>query len=487
MSKSISELLENVKTIEIIGSSSSKVEGLSIDSRLVVNHGLYAAIKGTQVDGHSFIDSAIEKGATVILCQELPKSPKENVTFIKVENTAVALGQIASNFHHRVIEDLIIVGCTGTNGKTTVTTLLFDLFTHLGYKCGLISTVEYRIGKEIYPSTHTTPDVVSLHNLFAKMSEEGCTHVFMEVSSHALDQDRIAGIPFAGAIFTNITHDHLDYHITFDNYIKAKKKFFDLLNEDAFSVTNKDDKNGLVMLQNTKSIRYTYSLKGTADFNVKIIESDFGGMLLRIGSADIWTPLVGTFNASNLLAVYATAKLLTQGDEDIEVAMSALGRVNGRFEAIAGPNSRTAIVDYAHTPDALENVIRTIQNIRQGQSNIITVIGCGGNRDAAKRPEMGKIASRMSERCLFTSDNPRNEDPAQIIEEMMVGVAPEHTRKVLKITDRSEAIRTAVLLSQPGDVILIAGKGHETYQEIQGVKHPFDDRIIVTEEFKHIK
>lgn len=487
MSKSISELLENVKTIEIIGSSSSKVEGLSIDSRLVVNHGLYAAIKGTQVDGHSFIDSAIEKGATVILCQELPKSPKENVTFIKVENTAVALGQIASNFHHRVIEDLIIVGCTGTNGKTTVTTLLFDLFTHLGYKCGLISTVEYRIGKDIYPSTHTTPDVVSLHNLFAKMSEEGCTHVFMEVSSHALDQDRIAGIPFAGAIFTNITHDHLDYHITFDNYIKAKKKFFDLLNEDAFSVTNKDDKNGLVMLQNTKSIRYTYSLKGTADFNVKIIESDFGGMLLRIGSADIWTPLVGTFNASNLLAVYATAKLLTQGDEDIEVAMSALGRVNGRFEAIAGPNSRTAIVDYAHTPDALENVIRTIQNIRQGQSNIITVIGCGGNRDAAKRPEMGKIASRMSERCLFTSDNPRNEDPAQIIEEMMVGVAAEHTRKVLKITDRSEAIRTAVLLSQPGDVILIAGKGHETYQEIQGVKHPFDDRIIVTEEFKHIK
>lgn len=487
MSKSISELLENVKTIEIIGSSSSKVEGLSIDSRLVVNHGLYAAIKGTQVDGHSFIDSAIEKGATVILCQEFPKSPKENVTFIKVENTAVALGQIAANFHHCVIEDLIIVGCTGTNGKTTVTTLLFDLFTHLGYKCGLISTVEYRIGKEIYPSTHTTPDVVSLHNLFAKMSEEGCTHVFMEVSSHALDQDRIAGIPFAGAIFTNITHDHLDYHITFDNYIKAKKKFFDLLNEDAFSVTNKDDKNGLVMLQNTKSIRYTYSLKGTADFNVKIIESDFGGMLLRIGSADIWTPLVGTFNASNLLAVYATAKLLTQGDEDIEVAMSALGRVNGRFEAIAGPNSRTAIVDYAHTPDALENVIRTIQNIRQGQSNIITVIGCGGNRDAAKRPEMGKIASRMSERCLFTSDNPRNEDPAQIIEEMMVGVAAEHTRKVLKITDRSEAIRTAVLLSQPGDVILIAGKGHETYQEIQGVKHPFDDRIIVTEEFKHIK
>jgi UDP-N-acetylmuramoyl-L-alanyl-D-glutamate--2,6-diaminopimelate ligase len=487
MSKSISELLENVKTLEIKGSLEALVSNLSIDSRNVEKNTLYSAIKGTQVDGHQFIDSAIQNGASVILCQNLPSSLNNEITYIQVENTTVALGNIAVNFFDRVIEDLIVVGCTGTNGKTTVTTLLFDLFTHLGYKCGLISTVEYRIGSEVYPSTHTTPDAVSLHRLFAKMSAEGCTHVFMEVSSHALDQDRIAGIPFAGAIFTNITHDHLDYHITFDNYIKAKKKFFDQLPEDAFSVTNKDDKNGLVMLQNTKSIRYTYSLKGTADFNVKIIESDFGGMLLRIGSSDIWTPLVGTFNAANLLAVYATAKLLTQGDEDIEVAMSALGRVNGRFEAIAGPNSRTAIVDYAHTPDALENVIKTIQNIRQGQSNIITVVGCGGNRDAAKRPEMGKIASRMSDRCLFTSDNPRNEEPTQIIEEMMVGVSPENLRKVLKITDRSEAIRTAVLLSQPGDVILIAGKGHETYQEIKGVKYPFDDRIIITEEFKHIK
>ena len=487
MSKTVKELLVNIKNVESIGSTEISVTNLCIDSRTVTTGSLYAAVKGTQVDGHNFIQSAIEKGARVILCQELPQNILENITYLKTENTTVTLGQISVNFFDHAIDDLIVVGCTGTNGKTTVTTLLFDLFSHLGYKCGLISTVEYRIGKDIYPSTHTTPDVISLHKLFAEMSQQGCTHVFMEVSSHALDQDRIAGINFAGAVFTNITHDHLDYHITFDNYIKAKKKFFDLLTDDAFSVTNKDDKNGLVMLQNTKSIRYTYSLKGTADFNVKIIESDFGGMLLRFGTTDIWTPLVGNFNASNLLAVYATAKLLTQGDEEIEVAMSALGRVNGRFEAIAGPNSRTAIIDYAHTPDALENVIKTIQNIRQGHSNLITVVGCGGNRDSAKRPEMGRIASRMSERCLFTSDNPRNEDPNQIIEDMMVGVSPENSRKVLKITDRAEAIRTAVLLSQPGDVILIAGKGHETYQDIKGVKHPFDDRIIVTEEFKHIK
>ncbi len=484
MSKSLKSLLTNVPTIAIIGDGSCSISQITSDSRAVSEGTLFAAVKGTQVDGHSFIEKAINQGAKAILLEHLPENPIEGVTYIQVESVPAELGKVAAHFYDNAQDELIIVGCTGTNGKTTVTTLLHDLFQHLGYKCGLLSTVEYRIGSEIFPSTHTTPDSISIHKLFKKMVDEGCTHCFMEVSSHAVDQKRISGIQFKGGIFTNITHDHLDYHKTFENYIKAKKAFFDALGPEAFSLTNKDDKNGMMMLQNTKSTRYTYSLHGGADFNVKIIESDFSGMQIKLQGEDIWTPLVGKFNAYNLLAVYAAATLITEGLEEISVAMSALGRVNGRFEAINGPEGRAAIIDYAHTPDALENVIQTIKNIQKGDSQLICVVGCGGDRDREKRPVMGHTASSRCDKVIFTSDNPRSESPEAIISDMMTGVEPQNQRKVLKITDRSEAIKTALFLSQPGDVILIAGKGHETYQEINGVKYEFDDKKITQNLFK---
>lgn len=474
--KSLREIISPLK-LTGIGLADQVIHNVTLDSRTVTTGSLYAAIKGTQVDGHSFIEKAVEAGACAILHESPITQIKEGVCYIQVENVSIALGQILYEFQDRCLDDLVIVGTTGTNGKTTVSTLLFDLFTQLGYRCGLISTVSYRIAEATVNSTHTTPDAVSLHRLFKQMYDEGCTHVFMEVSSHAIHQNRIAGIPFSGGIFTNITHDHLDYHGTFAEYIKAKKMFFDGLGSQAFSLTNKDDRNGLVMLQNTRSTRYTYGLNGTADFNAKIWESDFSGMHLRLSDKDIWSPLVGKFNAYNMLAVYAAATLITEGQEEIEVAMSALSRVSGRFETLAGPGNRTVIVDYAHTPDALENVLQTIKDIQKSESQLITVIGCGGNRDAEKRPQMGAIASHKSQRCVFTSDNPRNEDPNTIIEEMMSGVEPINLRKVLKITDRAEAIKTAVALSFPGDVILIAGKGHETYQETNGVRIEFDDRI----------
>lgn len=484
MSKSLKSLLTGIPTIAIIGDGDCNILHVTSDSRTVSEGTLFAAVKGTQVDGHQFIEKAITMGAKAILLETLPETTVEGVTYIQVESVPAELGKVASHFYDNAQDELIIVGCTGTNGKTTVTTLLHDLFQYLGYKCGLLSTVEYRIGTEIFPSTHTTPDSISIHKLFKKMVDEGCTHCFMEVSSHAVDQKRISGIQFKGGIFTNITHDHLDYHKTFDNYIKAKKAFFDTLGPEAFSLTNKDDKNGMVMLQNTKSTRYTYSLHGGADFNVKIIESDFSGMQIKLQGEDIWTPLVGKFNAYNLLAVYAAATLITEGLEEISVAMSALGRVNGRFEAINGPEGRAAIIDYAHTPDALENVIQTIKNIQKGDSQLICVVGCGGDRDREKRPVMGHTASSRCDKVIFTSDNPRSESPEAIISDMMTGVEPQNQRKVLKITDRSEAIKTALFLSQPGDVILIAGKGHETYQEIKGVKHDFDDKKITQNLFK---
>jgi UDP-N-acetylmuramoyl-L-alanyl-D-glutamate--2,6-diaminopimelate ligase len=442
-------------------------------------------MSGTQVDGHEFIEKAIELGAKAILHSN-EVAHIEGISYIKVNDVSEALGQISLQFYDEAADNLIIVGTTGTNGKTTISTLLFELFTKLGYVCGLVSTVENRIANKIVPSTHTTPNVIALHGLFAQMLEEGCTHCFMEVSSHAIDQNRIAGIKFAGGIFSNITHDHLDYHITFDNYIKAKKRFFDQLPSDAFAITNKDDKNGSVMLQNSKATKYTYGLKGNADFRLRILESDFNGMLLQINGKDIWTSLVGDFNAYNFLAVYGAAFLLTEGEEEIDIPLSALGRVNGRFEAIAGTENKTAIVDYAHTPDALENVIKTINNIRQNGVNLITVVGCGGNRDTSKRPEMGQIASKLSDRVIFTSDNPRNEDPNAIIDAMDGGVEIQFKKKVLKITDRKEAIKTAILLSNPGDVILVAGKGHETYQEVNGVKYPFDDKQIISELFNEL-
>jgi UDP-N-acetylmuramoyl-L-alanyl-D-glutamate--2,6-diaminopimelate ligase len=378
------------------------------------------------------------------------------------------------------------VGTTGTNGKTSVSTLLFDLFTLRGNRCGLVSTVENRIQQTIIPSTHTTPNIAALHKLLAQMADAGCSYCFMEVSSHAIDQQRIAGVPFAAGVFTNITHDHLDYHKTFDNYIKAKKQFFDGLPSTAIAITNKDDKSGMVMLQNTKAMRYTYAMKQMADFTVKVIEHDFTGMQIHLNDTEFWSSLIGGFNAYNLCAVYATAFLLTDGDEELPIQMSALGKVNGRFEVIRGPQRITAIVDYAHTPDALKNVIQTINDIRKNSANLITVVGCGGNRDQTKRPEMARIAAEMSNRVIITSDNPRMEDPLEISNQMEAGVPPQHYKKILKISDRKEAIKTACMLANPGDIILVAGKGHETYQDIRGVKHPFDDKVVVSESFKLI-
>ena len=483
--KTLNQLLTSVKNATFHGDRDLQIQGLTIDSRSAKSNYLYAAMPGTQVDGHDFIEKAIELGAKAILHSN-EVAHIEGISYIKVNDVTEALGQISLQFYDEAADNLIIVGTTGTNGKTTISTLLFELFTKLGYVCGLVSTVENRIANKIVPSTHTTPNVIALHALFAQMLEEGCTHCFMEVSSHAIDQNRIAGIKFAGGIFSNITHDHLDYHKTFDNYIKAKKRFFDQLPSDAFAITNKDDKNGSVMLQNCKATKYTYGLKGNADFRLRVLESDFNGMLLQINGKDIWTSLVGDFNAYNFLAVYGAAFLLTEGEEEIDIPLSALGRVNVRFEAIAGTENKTAIVDYAHTPDALENVIKTINNIRQNGVNLITVVGCGGNRDTSKRPEMGQIASKLSDRVIFTSDNPRNEDPNAIIDAMDCGVEIQYKKKVLKITDRKEAIKTAILLSHPGDVILVAGKGHETYQEINGVKHPFDDKRIISELFNEL-
>ncbi len=485
--KTLQQLIATLESATVYGNADVWISGLQIDSRSVVKGNLYAAMRGTTVDGHSFIDACIEAGASAILCEELPLTQREDIAYVVVENTAKALGEICLNFYDRKAENITIVGTTGTNGKTSVSTLLFDLFTLRGHLCGLISTVENRIGKQIIPSTHTTPNIVALHGLLAQMAEAGCDYCFMEVSSHAVDQRRIAGVPFAAGVFTNITHDHLDYHKTFDNYIKAKKQFFDELPSTAVAVTNKDDRNGMVMLQNTKAMRYTYAMKQPADFTVRVSEHDFTGMQLQLNQTEFWTPLIGGFNAYNLCAVYATAFLLTEGDAELPIQMSALGKVNGRFEVLRGPNRITAIVDYAHTPDALKNVLQTINDIRKNSVNLITVVGCGGNRDQAKRPEMAKLAAELSSKALLTSDNPRFEDPQEILNQMEAGVDPQNYKRIVKIVDRKEAIKTAVLMAQPGDIILVAGKGHETYQDIQGVKHPFDDKIILSETFKLIE
>ncbi len=488
MNRQLSSLLESISSTQCLGADvhSQSIQDITIDSRKASTGVLFAALQGTQVDGHDFIPKAIEQGCTAILCSTSPKEINPKCCYILCADVRETLGKICKEFHNNVIDDLIIVGTTGTNGKTSVSTLLFDYFTQQGYQCGLVSTVEYRIGKTVLPSTHTTPDIVGLHQLMAEMAKAGCTHCFMEVSSHAAHQNRIASIPFTLGIFTNITRDHLDYHGTFDNYLKAKKSFFDNLPASAMAITNKDDKNGMVMIQNTKAIRYTYAMKQSADFTVRVLEHDFNGMQLQLNKQALWTPLIGEFNAYNLCAVFAAVFLLTQGDEEAAVKMSALGTVNGRFQVLQGPNRITAIIDYAHTPDALENVIGTINQIRKNSAQLITVVGCGGNRDQGKRPQMGKIAASLSSKVIFTSDNPRNESPESIIAQMQEGVEPQHFKRTLKITDRKEAIRTACMLAQPGDVILIAGKGHETYQEIQGVKHPFDDKQITQESFNLI-
>lgn len=485
----LSQLIRSIKGLQLQGISADAVtiNTITIDSRETGENVLFAAIRGTQTDGHNFIPSATDKGCTAILCEVLPDTILPTVCYLQTSDVRQTLGDICKEFHHNVIDQLTVVGTTGTNGKTSVSTLLFDYFSQQGYRCGLVSTVEYRIGDKVLPSTHTTPDIVGLHKLLAEMANSGCTHCFMEVSSHAAHQNRIASIPFAMGIFTNITRDHLDYHGTFDNYLKAKKSFFDHLPATAMAITNKDDKNGMVMLQNTKAIRYTYAMKQSADFSVRVLEHDFNGMQLQLNKQELWTPLIGEFNAYNLCAVFAAVFLLTEGDEETAVKMSALGTVNGRFQVLQGPKRITAIIDYAHTPDALENVIGTINQIRKNNAQLITVVGCGGNRDQGKRPQMGKLAASMSTKVIFTSDNPRNEIPETIIQQMQEGVEPQHFKKTLKITDRKEAIRTACMLAQPGDVILIAGKGHETYQEIQGVKHPFDDKQITLESFNLIQ
>ncbi|MEY3983542.1 MAG: hypothetical protein RL160_1099 [Bacteroidota bacterium] len=483
--KSLQAILSGIGPCDIHGPETKEIGSITLDSRKAMDGVLFAAVPGTQHDGHQFIDAAISQGCQAVLCSTLPAQLHDTVSYVLVPDVREALGGICRNFFDDPSRKLTLIGVTGTNGKTTVSSLLYQLFTGMGAKCGLISTVSYIIGTESFPSTHTTPDVVSLHALLARMVADGCGYCFMEVSSHAADQRRIAGLHFAGGIFTNITHDHLDYHGSFANYLKAKQSFFDHLDRDAFAITNRDDRNGQIMIQNTKASRYTYGMHGNADFKGRILERDFSGMLMQMNGQEAWFSLIGAFNAYNLMAVYAAAFLLTEGSENLTVALSKVGRVHGRFEPVSGPNRITAIIDYAHTPDALQNVLETINQIRSRNEQLITVMGCGGNRDRAKRPEMGRIAGRLSDRVILTSDNPRMEDPAAIIEEIKAGVEPQDYKKILSITDRKEAIKTALALAGKGDVILIAGKGHETYQEIQGVKHPFDDRQIITELFNN--
>jgi len=473
----LQHILYKVNIRSISGSTDIDVNDLQLDSRKVVVGSCFIAIKGTLTNGHDHIETAIKKGAIAIICEALPLSIHEKVQYIVVQDSAAAAGIMAHNFYGQVSEKITLVGITGTNGKTTIATLLFKLFTSLGKTCGLISTVQNQVGEKIFEATHTTPDAVSLNKLLATMHEEGCTHVFMEVSSHALDQKRVEGLHFTGGIFSNISHDHLDYHHTFDEYIKAKKSFFDALPSASFALSNADDRRGGVMLQNTKAKRYLYSLKTMADFKGKIIENSLLGLVLLINDIEVHCRLIGTFNAYNLLAVYGAAICMGESKESVLQVLSNLEGAEGRFDYIVSTNDKiVGIVDYAHTPDALLNVLATIKNLRQGEEKIISVVGCGGNRDKTKRPVMAGVACEYSDRIILTSDNPRNEDPALIIKDMEEGVPITARKRCLSITDRREAIKTAVTLAQKQDIILIAGKGHEKYQEINGVKHVFDDK-----------
>lgn len=480
----LKDILTNCNLLEIVGEKDVDVVDISFDSRKVGQGTLFFAVKGTQVDGHDYISNAIEKGASVIVCEKMPRKKAENVTYVKVDNSAYVLGVGASNFFGDPSEKLKLVGVTGTNGKTTIATLLYRLFTEAGYSCGLLSTIENIVNREVVPSTHTTPDPIELNALLQKMVDQGCEYAFMEVSSHSVAQDRIAGLCFAGGIFTNLTHDHLDYHKTMANYRNAKKKFFDDLPQNAFALTNLDDKNGAYMLQNTKAKKLSYALKHDADFKGVVMESHFDGMMLKVNGTEMFTQLVGGFNASNILAIYGAALALGFNKEELLVEISKLRGANGRFDMVHSEKGIVGIVDYAHTPDALENVLQTINDVRCHKETLITVVGCGGNRDTTKRPEMAAVAVKLSDRVILTSDNPRNEDPDEIIRQMKAGVAEEDQGKVLSITNRREAIRTAVALAKRGDIILLAGKGHENYQEIKGVKNHFDDKEVLSEAFK---
>ena len=481
----LQQILYRVKIISVAGTPVSEVSDLQTDSRKIKQGNCFVAIKGTLTDGHSFIDTAITNGASAIICEVLPAVLNDNIQYIVVENSAIAAGIMAHNFYGQLSEKIKIIGVTGTNGKTTIATLLFKLFSQLNYKCGLLSTVQNQITDKILPSTHTTPDAISLNKLIAEMYTEGCTHIFMEVSSHALDQHRVAGLSLAGGIFSNISHDHLDYHKTFDEYIRVKKQFFDSLPSSAFALSNADDKRGAVMLQNTKAKKYLYSLKTMADFKGKILENSLSGLVLMINDIEVHCRLIGTFNAYNLLAVYGATVCLGENKQTVLQILSSLDGAEGRFDYMISSNQNViGIVDYAHTPDALLNVLATIRNLRQGEEKIITVVGCGGNRDKTKRPVMAEVACEYSDKIIFTSDNPRNEDAAQIIKDMEEGVPVIARKKYISIVDRKEAIKTAVNLAQQKDIVLVAGKGHEKYQEINGVKYDFDDKKVLSEMFQ---
>jgi UDP-N-acetylmuramoyl-L-alanyl-D-glutamate--2,6-diaminopimelate ligase len=480
----ITELVNRIPVLEIHGDNSREITELVIDSRKVTEDSLYVAMRGTVVDGHSFITSAIEKGAAAVVCEELPQTLAENVTYILVKDSSKALGHLASNYYGNPSQKLKLIGVTGTNGKTSVSTLLFDVFKNLGYPAALLSTVEIRIGEEIIPATHTTPDVITINRILAEAVEKGCEFAFMEVSSHGIAQNRIEGLHFKIAGFTNLTHDHLDYHKTFEEYLKTKKRFFDELEDTAIAITNVDDKKGNVMLQNTKAKKKSYALKTMADYHGKLLEVDFNGMLLNFNGKEFWTTLTGKFNVYNLLLVFGIAAELGFEQDEILQAISKLKRVSGRFETFKSDGGIFFIVDYAHTPDALENILDSINDIRTKNERLITVFGCGGDRDHSKRPEMGNIATKKSTLAIITSDNPRTEDPAQIIKEIEAGVEPQNFSKYTSIPDRKEAIKMAIKFAEPKDIVLVAGKGHETYQEINGVKHHFDDKEVINELWK---
>lgn len=474
----LKDLLYKVHIEEVIGSTDVEILSVQFDSRKVETGTLFVALYGTQVDGHGFIEKAIEQGVKAVICIQKPQVIRDGVTYIIVKDSSIALGVIASNFYQNPTEKLTLIGITGTNGKTTTATLTYNLLESLGYATVLVSTIRILINGREYNSSHTTPDILTLNKMFSEAVEAGCEYAVMEVSSHGIHQNRIAGLNFQIGVFTNISHDHLDYHKTFSDYIKAKKQFFDNLPKTSKSLTNVDDKNGVVMLQNSPSKRFSYALKTDADFKSKILENQFDGMLLLLDGKEFWTSLIGRFNAYNLLAVYSIARLLDFDETEILTHLSKLKNVDGRFQSYISPQGVVIIVDYAHTPDALENVLATTQSIRTRNEKLITVVGCGGDRDKAKRPEMAKIAAHESDLAIFTSDNPRSEDPEVILSDMEKGVSPSDYKKILKITDRKEAIKTALKMVEKGDIILIAGKGHENYQEIKGVKYPFDDMEI---------
>ncbi|MDE3145779.1 MAG: UDP-N-acetylmuramoyl-L-alanyl-D-glutamate--2,6-diaminopimelate ligase [Bacteroidota bacterium] len=485
--KKLQDILYKVHLEQVQGSTNVDVKDVQIDSRNVSEGTLFVAIRGEKTDGHQFINKAIASGARTVLCETMPAEFVEGVTYVQVNNTHEAVAYIANNFYDEPSAKIKLVGVTGTNGKTTIATVLFKLFTKLGYKCGLISTVQNQIADDVIPSTHTTPDAINLNALLKQMVDENCTHVFMECSSHAIHQHRITGLHFAGGVFSNITHDHLDYHKTFDEYIRVKKSFFDSLSSSAFAISNRDDKRGEVMLQNCNAKKYFYSLKTVADFKGKILDNALTGLQMLVNDTEVHFRLIGEFNAYNLLAVYAAAICLNENKEEVLTALSLLTGAEGRFDYIISKELVIGIVDYAHTPDALENVLSTIKKLRKGHEQIITVVGCGGDRDKTKRPVMAQTACDLSDKVIFTSDNPRTEDANQILLDMEVGLSSSAKRKHISIVDRKEAIKEAVSLAKGEDIILVAGKGHEKYQDINGVKYPFDDKEVLKEMFELLK